>query len=285
VLVQGNIEQTLKWEPSEARRIFTTYVAMTRDVVKRGAEFVMWPESSTPFRFEEDEAGQQQLRDLVREVKLPILFGSDQLISTVPPRLYNSAFLLAPDGRTAAVYRKIHLVPFGEYIPWKRWLAFASPLVGSLVDFSPGTEMVMLPVDGHLVSTAICYEVVFPAQIRQAVEAGSELLTTITNDGWYGDSSAPYQHFALASMRAIEQGRYLARAANTGISGVVDPYGRIVEQSAIFQQVGLVDEVRLLKTRTLYSSIGDAIAYVAIALTAAALITVGRVPRSGIRER
>jgi apolipoprotein N-acyltransferase len=275
-LVQANIEQTAKWDPKQARRIFTTHIAMTRDLVKRGAQYVMWPESSTPFMFEQDEAGQAQMRALAREVHVPILFGSDQLVRGATPRLYNAAFLLAADGRTAAVYRKIHLVPFGEFIPMKQWLYFVSPLVESLVDFSPGTDIVMLPVDGHLTSTAICYEVVYPSLMRQAVEGGSELLTTITNDGWYGHSSAPYQHFAMASMRAIEQGRYLARAANTGISGIVDPYGRVVDQSAIFEEVGLVEEVRFLTERTIYSTIGDAIAYVAIALTAAALITVGR---------
>jgi apolipoprotein N-acyltransferase len=275
-LVQGNIEQTAKWDPKQARRIFTTYIAMTRDAVKRGAQYVIWPESSTPFMFERDEGGQAEMRELAREVGVPILFGSDQLVREPTPRLYNAAFLLSPDGRTAGVYRKIHLVPFGEFIPMKQWLYFASPLVESLVDFAPGDKMVMLPVGSHLTSTAICYEVVYPALIREAVDNGSELLTTITNDAWYGQSSAPYQHFALASMRAIEEGRYLARAANTGISGVVDPYGRVIEQSAIFQQVGLVGEVRFLKTRTVYSAIGDVIAYIAIALTAAALITVGR---------
>jgi apolipoprotein N-acyltransferase len=280
-LVQGNIEQTAKWDPKQARRIFTTYVAMTRDVVKRGAQYVMWPESSTPFMFEQEEVGEQQMRELAREVHVPILFGSDQLIRGSTPRLYNAAYLLHPDGQTAAVYRKIHLVPFGEFIPMKRWLYFVSPLVESLVDFSPGSEIVMLPVGSHLVSTAICYEVVYPSLIRQAVDQGSELLTTITNDGWYGHSSAPYQHFEMASMRAIEQGRYLARAANTGISGVVDPYGRIVDESSIFQQVGMVAEVRFLKSRTVYSIIGDTIGYVAIALTAAALITVGRRQVSG----
>jgi apolipoprotein N-acyltransferase len=226
--------------------------------------------------FEQDEVGQQQMRELAREVHVPILFGSDQLVRGSTPRLYNAAFLLASDGHTAAVYHKIHLVPFGEFIPMKEWLYFVSPLVESLVDFSPGTEMVMLPFDGHVTSTAICYEVVYPRLVREAVLGGSELLTTITNDGWYGHSSAPYQHWEMASMRAIEEGRYLARAANTGISGVVDPYGRVVDESAIFQQVGMVEEVRLLKTRTVYSAIGDAVAYVAIALTAAALITVGR---------
>jgi apolipoprotein N-acyltransferase len=226
--------------------------------------------------FEEDPGGQQALRNLAREVRVPILFGSDQIVPGKNPTLYNAAFLLAPDGHTAAVYRKIHLVPFGEFIPLQHYLTFVSPLVDSLLEFSPGESVVMLPVDGHLTSTAICYEVVYPSLIDTAVRGGSELLTTITNDAWYGHSSAPYQHWEMASMRAIEQGRYLARAANTGISGIVDPYGRVVERSAIFEQAGLVGEVRFLTSRTIYSVIGDAIAYAAIALTAAALMTVGR---------
>ena len=131
--------------------------------------------------------------------------------------------------------------------------------------------MVMLPLGDYTTSTAICYEVVYPSLVREAVASGSQLLTTITNDAWYGHSSAPYQHFALASMRAIEHGRYLARAANTGISGVVDPYGRVVARSGIFEQVGLVEEVRLLDGRTLYTAIGDAVAWVALAAVAAAL--------------
>src|SRR5262249_25145438 len=151
------------------------------------------------------------------------------------------------------VYRKMHLVPFGEYIPFKRVLFFASPLVESFAEFAPGASLVMLPVGAHQISTAICYEIVFPSLMRDAVLAGSELLTTITNDGWSGCSSAPYQHFALASMRAIEEGRYLARAANTGVSGLVDPYGRVIVQSGIFERTVLVGEVRLLTSRTIYS--------------------------------
>ncbi len=277
-LVQGNIAQEDKWNPDEAYRIFTTYVAMSRDVVRRGAQFVLWPESSTPFPFEEHVWG-DTVRSLTREIGVPLLFGSDQTVRAAEPRHYNAAFMLAPDGHTAAVYRKIQLVPFGEFVPLAEWLSFFPPLVQTLAGFAPfsaGDTMAMLPVGQHLVSTAICYEVVYPSLAREAVLGGSQLLTTITNDGWYGQSSAPYQHFAMASMRAIEQGRYLARAANTGISGVVDPYGRIVQASAIFEQVGMVEEVRLLSHRTVYSMLGDSIAYVAIALTAAALITVGR---------
>jgi apolipoprotein N-acyltransferase len=281
-LIQANIAQADKWNPREARRIFTTYVAMTRDAVRRGAEFVIWPESSTPFMFEEDDIGEEELRALAREVRVPILFGSDQVDrSGSTLRLYNAAFLVTPTGDTAAVYRKMHLVPFGEYIPGKQLLYFVSPLVERMAEFAPGASMVVLPVGEHKINTAICYEVVYPSLIREAVVDGSQLLTTITNDGWYGYSSAPYQHFALASMRAIEQGRYLARSANTGISGVVDPYGRVVQQSAIFEQTGLVETVRILSGRTIYSRIGDAIAYLAIVMTILALVVLNGRKRGG----
>jgi apolipoprotein N-acyltransferase len=277
-LIQGNIAQEDKWNRNEARRIFTTYLAMTRDAVRRGAEFVIWPESSTPFMFEEDDVGETAVRDLARETGVPILLGSDQIDrSGESIRLFNAAFLVTPSGETAAVYHKIKLVPFGEYIPFKRLLFFVSPVVERLAEFSPGTAVVALPVGSHLASVAICYEVVYPSLSRAAVAAGSQLLTTITNDAWYGQSSAPFQHFQLASMRSIEQGRYLARAANTGISGVVDPYGRVVQQSAIFEQAGLVEDVRLLTTRTIYSRIGDVIAYLSMAITALALFAIRRV--------
>ena len=294
-LVQGNVAQEIKWRPEQARTIFTTYIAMTRDVVRRGAQFVIWPESSTPFTFESDSVGEAEMRGLAREVGVPILFGSDQTTlerrASLPPPLgaaadphverhYNAAFQLAPDGTTAAVYRKIHLVPFGEFVPLAVWLTVFPPLVPTLAGFAPfsaGDSIVVLPVGLHRASTAICYEVVYPSLVREAVLRGSELLTTITNDAWYGHSSAPYQHFAMASMRAIEHGRYLARAANTGISGVVDPYGRAVAQSAIFEQVGLVTEARFLTGRTVYTAIGDVVAYLAIALVALALIFVRRV--------
>jgi apolipoprotein N-acyltransferase len=276
-LIQGNIAQEDKWNPAEARRIFTTYIAMTRDAVRRGAEFVIWPESSTPFMFEEDPVGGEMLRSLAREVGVPILFGSDQVERTAETiRMFNSAFLLTPDGSTAAVYRKIHLVPFGEYIPLKEWLYFVSPLVERMAEFAPGTSTVMLPIGEHHVTTAICYEVVYPSLIRDAVLQGSTLLTTITNDGWYGHSSAPYQHFAMASMRAIEQGRYLARSANTGISGIVDPYGRVVVASALFEPAVIVGDVRLLRALTIYTRIGDAFAYGAVVATLALLVAARR---------
>lgn len=269
-IIQPNIEQNAKLaaaeggDPQEARRIFTTNIAMTRDVVRRGAEFVIWPESAIPFKFERDPRG-EAIRELAREVRVPILFGSDQQTDAVS--LYNAAYQIAPDGSTAAVYRKMHLVPFGEFVPWRKWFFFIKPLVDSFTDFSAGDTMVMLPVGSHLASTAICYEVVYPSLSRDAVNRGSQLLTTITNDGWYGQSSAPYQHFEMAAMRAIENGRYLARSANTGISGVIDPYGQILRESSIFEQVGIVEQARFLTSKTIYTVIGDVVGYSSLAVT------------------
>jgi apolipoprotein N-acyltransferase len=273
-LVQGNIPQDEKWDAARANQIFETYLALTRDAARQGAQLVIWPESSTPFFFEDDRAAGDRLRQTVRDTGIELLFGSDQMEHTTPPALYNAAFLIRPDGSTAAVYRKMHLVPFGEFVPLKRILFFVDKLVEGEGDgFTPGREMVVLPTKAGPISTAICYEIVYPGAVRSAVLAGSQLLTTITNDAWYGHSSAPYQHFVQASMRSIEEGRYLARSANTGISGFVDPYGRVLQQSRIFERTVMMGEVRMLDARTVYGRIGDLCAYLCALLTAVALLT------------
>ncbi len=272
-LVQGNIAQEQKWDPSRARGILERYVEMTRQAASGGARFIVWPESSLPFYFQEEPSGGDAVRRLAHDTRTFILVGSDQVERSDPPKFYNAAFLVTPDGTVGGIYRKMHLVPFGEYVPLKKLLFFASPLVEAVSDFSPGEEIVMLPVAGHPVSTAICYEVVYPGLARGAVARGSQLLTTITNDAWYGRSSAPWQHFEQASLRAVEQGRYLIRSANTGISGIVDPYGRVVARSNLFEQAIVEGEVRLLDGRTVYSRIGDLLAYVLALLTLAAVLT------------
>ena len=271
-LVQGNIPQTEKWDPSRASLIFNRYLEMTRDAAARGVELVIWPESATPFYFDEDAVSAAQLRTLVASIGTPVLFGTDEIERGSPAKYYNSAYILDDTGATAAVYRKIFLVPFGEYVPFGTLLTFVGPLVDAVSAFSPGQRITMLPVAGHMISTAICYEVVYPHLIRDGVRQGSELLTTITNDAWYGHTSAPYQHFDLAAMRSIEQGRYLARAANTGISGIVDPYGRILARTEIFETTTVIGEVRLLQDRTVYARIGDAAAQTAVFIT---LLAVG----------
>jgi len=270
-LIQGNVAQGEKWNPDRAATIVRSYMERTREAAGRGARFIIWPESALPFFFQEEPAVGDAVRRLARETGTTLLFGSDQLERTTPPRYFNAAFLVEPQGTVAAVYRKLHLVPFGEYVPMKRLLFFAGPLVQAVSDFSEGDRMVMLPVEGRPVSTAICYEVVYPDLGRRATLAGSQLLTTITNDAWFGYSSAPWQHFEMASMRAIEQGRYLARAANTGISGIVDPYGRVLARTPLFRDAVVVGDVRFLTGQTVYGRTGDLFAYACAVATLAAL--------------
>jgi apolipoprotein N-acyltransferase len=266
-LIQGNVPQGEKWDRGRAREIFDRYLSMSRQSAAAGARLLVWPESATPFYFDEDPRNADEVRRLVRETGAQLLFGTDEIERGSPDRYYNSAFMLDRAGATAAVYRKIHLVPFGEYVPMESWLTFVGPLIESVSSFSAGSRVTMLPVSEHMATTAICYEVVYPHLIREGVRQGSELLTTITNDAWYGESSAAYQHFELASMRAIEQGRYLVRAANTGISGIVDPYGRVIARTKLFETTSVVGEVRFLQERTVYATIGDLPAQLAVLLT------------------
>jgi apolipoprotein N-acyltransferase len=283
-VLQGNIAQEDKWNPDLRDAITDRYLDMTRQALKDGATFIMWPESSTPFFFEQDLVRGGAIRRLARESGATLLIGSDQIepvraspaVETPTERYYNAAFLLKPDGTIGAVYRKMHLVPFGEYVPLANLLFFVGPIVEAVSAFSPGTDPVLLPIGDHMASTAICYEVIFPSLIRQFVLDGSQLLTTITNDAWYGRSSAAYQHWDQASMRAIEQGRYLARAANTGISGFVDPYGRVLARTDLFKPAILVEDLRFLQHRTVYNRTGDLLAWLSLAFTAAALLATWR---------
>ena len=278
-IVQANVRQDQKWDPGLADEIFERYLRLTRKVIAEGAELVLWPESATPFSFAQSAEG-AIVGQLARDAGVSILLGSDLWEPGSPARLYNAAFLVQPDGAIGGVYRKVRLVPFGEYVPFQRVLFFAAPLVQAVSDFEAGSVVNPLPLDGGLISTAICYEVVYPGLIREGVLNGSQLLTTITNDAWFGRSSAASQHFAMASMRAIEQGRYLVRSANTGISGVVDPYGRVRARSDLFVEYTTVDQVRLLDQSTVYGRMGDAPVWLSLGVTALALLHRTR-PRTG----
>lgn len=279
-VVQGNIAQEEKWDPALRDAITERYLGMTREALGAGATFILWPESSTPFFFERDLTRAGAIRRLARESGATLLIGSDQVepmkatTATEKPQelYYNAAFLLKPDGEVGAVYRKMHLVPFGEYVPLKSLLFFVGPIIEAVSAFTPGRDPVLLPVGNHRVSTAICYEVIFPSLIGRSVQDGSEMLTTITNDAWYGRSSAAYQHWEQAAMRSIEQGRYLARAANTGISGFVDPYGRVLQKTDLFHPAVVIGDLRFINARTIYSRVGDLVAWISLAVVAGALL-------------
>jgi apolipoprotein N-acyltransferase len=269
-VVQGNVPQGQKWDPAYRESILDRYVALTRSVAREGVDLVVWPESSTPFVFGRDAMQTEIMRAGLLQARVPVVFGSDEVIG--PTEFYNSAFVMDASGEIRGSYRKMQLVPFGEYIPVRTLLFFAQPLVEGFSDFSAGQQLTLLPVGAHRMSVAVCYEAVFPWLARRAVQQGSQLLATITNDAWYGLSAAPYQHFQQARVRAVETGRYLVRAANTGISGVVDPYGRIVVQSPLFETGTWVGEVRWLDGTTPYVRMGDAVAWACMLVMGAVLL-------------
>ena len=277
-LVQGNASEAQRRDADGARRVLEDQVRMTRQAIGSGADLVIWSESSmSPYRLDDGSEMAGLVRRVAREGRVPILVGSDQIERGRPDKWYNAAYLVRADGGDGGVYRKMHLVPFGEFVPYRRLLFFVGPLVEAIGSgFVAGTEPTVFGVAGHSLSVAICYEVVYPALVRQFVLRGSELLTTITNDSWFGNTSAPYQHFAQASMRAIENGRYLVRAANTGISGIVDPYGRVLERTDVFEQRLIVGRARYLTTVTPYARWGDVFAYASVVVTAGLIVLARR---------
>ena len=284
-LVQGNVAQDQKWNPAFRDQILGSYLSLSQQVIDAGAGLVLWPEAATPFFFDAESALAAPIRRLAVSTRTPFVIGTDEIERGAvgdPDRYYNAAVLLGADGRSHRSYRKMQLVPFGEYVPLKALLFFVGPLVEAVSDFSAGTEPIVFEIDGKHVSVAICYEVVYPWIARAFVGQGSQLLATITNDAWFGRSSAPYQHFEQASLRAVENGRYLVRAANTGISGAVDPYGRVLASTPLFEPAATTVDVRLLDHRTIYSYVGDLAAWLSAAATGLVLISIRR--RGAVRQ-
>jgi apolipoprotein N-acyltransferase len=281
-LVQGNVEQGQKWNPAFRDAILSRYLELSRQAIGAGAALVIWPEAATPFFFNIESALAAPVRRLAVEARMPFLIGTDEIERGTQGRdaYYNSAVLVGADGTSRAIYKKMWLVPFGEYVPLKRVLFFVGPLIEAVSDFSPGSEPVVFDVDGRRVSVAICYESIAPWISRAFVQRGSQLLATITNDAWFGRSSAAYQHFEQGAIRAVEEGRYVVRAANTGISGAVDPYGRVLRRTPLFETMAITVDVRLHDGRTIYSYLGDLVAWVSAAVSGWTVIMTMRRKRS-----
>jgi apolipoprotein N-acyltransferase len=273
-LVQGSVNQEDKYDANLREAILRRYVDLSRQAIGAGANLVIWPEASTPFYLDLDAAQAAPIRRLAVEARTPFIIGSDEFTAATtahPDRYYNAAVLVGADGRSRSSYRKMQLVPFGEYVPLKRLLFFVGPLIEAVSDFSPGEEPVVFDVDGRRMSVAICYESVYPWIAREFVARGSQLLVTITNDAWFRWSSAAYQHFDQGMLRAVEEGRYLVRAANTGISGAVDPYGRVLVRTELFVPTVVTADVSLISARTIYSRLGDVVVWASFGVTLATI--------------
>jgi apolipoprotein N-acyltransferase len=257
-VVQGNIDQAQKWDPRFQMLTTVKYRKLSLDMAAGKADLIIWPETATPFYFLEDPILTEMVMEGIRQSGAHFIIGSPSYASGKEQMIFhNSAYLITPKGRPAGKYDKVHLVPFGEYVPLKRWLPFIKKMVAQVGDFKPGKKGSTLAWDRHQVGLLICYEIIFPGLSRSMVNNGAHLLVNITNDAWFGRTSAAYQHFSMAVLRAIENRRMVARAANTGISGFIDPCGRITHATGLFKEAVLAAPVALLQTKTRYTRWGD----------------------------
>ena len=232
-------------------------------------DLVVWPESPAPFAEEDPRVG-VALAAVAHATGSPLVIGSigmDFAQQAQQWNDYNSALIVAQDGAKVGRYDKIHLVPFGEFVPFKDLLFFARKLTGRVSEFTRGSERKVFRLNGHRYGVFICYEAVFADEVRQFAALGAEVLVNISDDGWYGDTSAPWQHLNMARMRAVENRRWLLRDTNNGVTAAIDPYGRVVQSiprhavDALPAHYGFRDDV------TFYSTHGDVFAWACAILT------------------
>ena len=240
----------------------------------RHPDLVVWPEAPSSF-VESDPRFQKATSFIAQAEQAPLIIGgigSDYSQDQQQWLDYNSAMVFAPDGQRVGRYDKIHLVPFGEYIPFQQYLTFAHKLTGKVSSFSRGEQRSTFRLNGHRYGVFICYEAVFADEVRHFAQLGAEVLVNISDDGWYGDTSAPWQHLNMARMRAIENRRWLLRATNNGVTAAIDPYGRVRQSiprhqaDALPAQYGFRDDV------TFYSAHGDVFAWVCVLISIAVLL-------------
>lgn len=283
-MVQGNIPQSIKWDPHFLESSFSVYVQQTEEAARLGADLIVWPEAAAAFFFQpteqypsafaEDAPYRQRLLQLAADTRDPILFGAPAL-GQEDGRLgfYNRAYLVSGAGAVTAWYDKIQLVPFGEYVPMRSILGyFVNRVVAGFGDMFAGNRQTIFELKGARIGVLICYESIFPNLSRMAVDRGADILVNITNDAWYGESSAPYQLLAMAAMRAVETKVPIVRVANTGISAVIEPSGQITARTPLFKRGTEIERVDWQPRRTVYTVVGDLFAEICFALAAIALM-------------
>jgi apolipoprotein N-acyltransferase len=265
--VQGNIEQDQKWSPAMRLETVDRYIRLSKEAIAREdgpPALLVWPETALPFLIDDNPYLRKLEQSLIRKEKIWLLAGAPYYkeVDVKDPQptkeflAYNSAYLFAPDGSVAGRYDKQHLVPFGEYVPLSDYVSLPGPLVENIGNFSSGKPGRPLSCQGAAIGVLICFESIFPELARDWTASGANLLVNITNDAWFGRSSAPWQHLSMAVLRAAENRRSLARSANTGVSALIDPLGRIIGASPLFQPFYLMADVPLLQTKTVFVSFG-----------------------------
>ncbi len=277
-LIQGNIDPFEKWNRQREEIHFAIYDSLTQEAFKQDPDLMIWPETATSSYLRYDYNFIKRIRSWVDSTDVPLIAGSvdfEHLESGY--EYYNAALLFEPDEYEIQHYRKNMLVPFSERVPYKHYFPF-NVLKNLLYDMKLGIgdyarggnySLLRSPVYGDSISVAvpICYESVFPDYVSNQVQQGANLIAIITNDAWFGRTSAPYQHAQIAVFRAIENRKSIARAANTGISCFIDPYGFVSDSTPIFTTTQIVQEIGLYQGQTFYSRYGNVFALICLVFT------------------
>jgi len=275
-IIQGNIEQDKKWDASYQDAVLEIYKDLSLRAASSSPSLIIWPETAIPFSFNADKHYTRELVSFQSQINAHLLFGSILLKEKIHERhaLSNSAVLLDNAGKVVYTYDKIHMVPFGEYVPLHNVLFFIDKLVVGIGDYVSGERIVRAETPFGNFATLICYEVIFPGLARKFYADGGDFIVNITNDAWFGQTTGPYQHFSMAVFRAVENRKPLIRAANTGISGHIDSNGRILSRTALFEKTFLLGDVRTDSTRSFYSKYGDLFLYIWIVFSIVLLANV-----------
>jgi len=297
-LLQGNVDPFEKWDANFYDRNFDVYDEASKSIMPSEPDLLIWPETALPFYLRHEYKHLAKVRNMVDSLKTPLLTGTIDLDydDNGDYRYYNSAFLFEPFNRRIQNYAKMQLVPFSERVPYRDYFPFnvlknaLYDMALGIGDYSKGAEFKILSFTpgrcyrssagtgeggeppAYRLAAPICYESVFPDLIRQFVLQGIDFLAIITNDAWFGKTSAPYQHEQIAVMRAVENRTPIARCANTGVSCFIDAYGRVSKATRIFQKAQIVAQVHVDKRVSFYTQHGNVFAKGASAIAALAII-------------
>ncbi|MBE9532083.1 MAG: apolipoprotein N-acyltransferase, partial [Proteobacteria bacterium] len=253
-VAQGNIDQSVKWDPAFRQETIDIYRELSLKGADEKPELIIWPESAVPFYLSYENKAAALISGVAEDTGAYLLTGSPHFEDNTPgssewESYFNSAFLLSPEGETLDRYDKVKLVPFGEYVPLKRALFFIKKLTVGFADFTPGPGHMPLEMKAVRLGVLICFESIFPGISASTVRNGASVLLVLTNDGWFGKTSAAYQHFDMAILRAVENRTSLVRAANRGISGVIDPLGRVTHETGLLTREYFVADIKMRDAR------------------------------------
>jgi len=276
-IVQGNIDQSKKWDSVFRLSTVEKYLNLSFSAKDHKPDLIVWPETAAPFYFSHSTRLSKMVQKGVQNAGTSFLIGIPSVIQRENRiEYYNSAYLINPDGKINGKYDKTHLVPFGEYVPLKKWLPFLGKMVEEVGDFWPGEKGSTIKWGDYQLGVQICFEIIFPDISRAVANNNAALFVNLTNDAWYGNSCAPYQHFSMTIFRAIENRKALVRSANTGISGFVDPVGRIVAETSLFNEAVLTRSTPIMLMTTFYTRFGDLFAIACLISMHLILIRHGR---------